>query len=89
MVKDSRDLLQISNDDEIDVADALLGTNKAGNSTNATQGGGTGSGRGHVYEVSNGAGDLKNDYKGQTGYDVQIGDGMDIAIHGENGKCLI
>ena len=22
----------------------------------------------------------------QTGYDVKIGDGMDIAIHGENGK---
>ena len=24
----------------------------------------------------------------QVNYDVKIGDGMDIAIHGENGNCI-
>jgi hypothetical protein len=34
----------------------------------------------------NGTSDLKNEL--QTGYDVKIGDGMDIGIHGENGKAF-
>jgi hypothetical protein len=29
---------------------------------------------------------LNQDHKDQVNYDVKIGDGMDIAIHGENGE---
>ena len=71
-----------SNDDEL-VTDALMGRSKAsGIGGHATSQGATGNNR--PFGNDNGTSDLKNEL--QTGYDVKIGDGMDIGIHGENGK---
>ena len=71
-----------SNDDEL-VTDALMGRSKAGGSSGHTSSQGVG-GNMRAYNGDNGTSDLKNEL--QTGYDVKIGDGMDIGIHGENGK---
>ena len=71
-----------SNDDEL-VTDALMGRSKTGGSSgHASSQGATGNMR--AFDGDNGTSDLKNEL--QTGYDVKIGDGMDIGIHGENGK---
>ena len=71
-----------SNDDEL-VTDALMGRSKTGGSSgHASSQGAAGNIR--AFNGDNGTSDLKNEL--QTGYDVKIGDGMDIGIHGENGK---
>ena len=71
-----------SNDDEL-VTDALMGRSKAGGSSGHTSSQGV-AGNMRAYNGDNGTSDLKNEL--QTGYDVKIGDGMDIGIHGENGN---
>ena len=79
----SGDQVPNSNDDEL-VTDALMGRSKpSGCGGHASSQGATGNIR--SFGNDNGTSDLKNEL--QTGYDVKIGDGMDIGIHGENGKC--
>ena len=78
-----------SNDDEL-LTDALMGHSKGGGSgSHGSSQGAPGHTRGYPQPFNNdngGTGDLKIEL--QTGYDVKIGDGMDIGIHGENGKWL-
>ena len=75
----SGDQVANSNDDEL-VTDALMKTSGCGG--HASSQGAAGNIR--SFGNDNGTSDLKNEL--QTGYDVKIGDGMDIGIHGENGK---
>ena len=75
----SADVVENSNEDEL-VTDALMG--KAGESGSHASSTGATSGQRYINN-DNGCG-LKNEL--QTGYDVKIGDGMDIGIHGENGE---
>ena len=72
--------VQNSNDDEL-LTDALMGHSKVGGS--GSRGSSQGA-PGRQHNNDNGLGDIKLEL--QTGYDVKIGDGMDIGIHGENGK---
>ena len=76
----SADVVENSNDDHELVTDALMG--KAGESGSHASSTGATSGQRYINN-DNGCG-LKNEL--QTGYDVKIGDGMDIGIHGENGE---
>ena len=77
--------LPISNDDEL-LTDALMGNNKGGGS--GSHGSFQGVPDSAIGYAARDTGDLKKDLHAQMGYDVKIGDGMDIGIHGENGNYL-
>ena len=68
-----------SNDDEL-VADALMKTGGPGSHASST------GMAGQRYLTNDNGADGDHKHELQTGYDVKIGDGMDIGIHGENGE---
>ena len=75
----SGDLVPNSNDDEL-VADALMKTGGPGSHASST------GMAGQRYLTNDNGADGDHKHELQTGYDVKIGDGMDIGIHGENGE---